>query len=619
MARVYVSSTITDLRRERREVLDWLVAAGHQPVDNYRPDSETVQASSLDDVDTCDLYVLILGHRYGYQPPDGNPDGLSITHLEFRRAGQSHKPRVALLRTSIPDVRLSDMEDPARAVLVMAFRAEVEREVRAAEFQDKSGLIQGLSTGVEAELAKLSARGQGVFLNYRREDTGPYARMLQRDLKQRFPQARVFMDLDSIQAGVSFPTAIRDAVGSSAVLVALIGRQWVTLADEQGRRRLDDPDDYVCFEIRTALAQGVRVIPVLIDGAEPLLREQLPAELEELVQLNAVSLSYAQYDYDAGRLLEQIQQVLPPAGDPAEAGHQDAATAAHPAQEEPEPQALEDAGAMTAPEWRALLTSNQLDVRVRNIYALERSPSDRTVVLEVLAEFVREHSHEPWPLPAPYVLSDAGHPKRESWFSRRFGRPLPQPAPRAAAPEHKTRPDVQAAMTVIGRRMSEVENRVEPVDLKGVDLSGADLSGADLSGADLSGANLSGANLDDAKLSTPAGAAKLSRARLDGASLYRANLNHAQLYEASLRAARLIRADLSGADLTRADLSGADLTASELSGAHLTAADLTNADLAGAVWPSEGSVPEGWARMATSGGLTRDASPPHVPGGYKGI
>jgi hypothetical protein len=46
--------------------------------------------------------VLILGHRYGSQPADGNPEGLSITHLEFRRAGQSRIPRVALLRTSIP-------------------------------------------------------------------------------------------------------------------------------------------------------------------------------------------------------------------------------------------------------------------------------------------------------------------------------------------------------------------------------------------------------------------------------------------------------------------------------------------------------------------------------------
>jgi Domain of unknown function (DUF4062) len=155
MAKVYVSSTISDLRAERQAVLDWLVAAQHQVVHSYRPDSDTVRDSCLADVDTSDVYVLIAGHRYGFQPPQGNPEGLSITHLEFRRAGQTGKPRVALLRTSIPDIALSDVGDPPRLALVQAFRAEVAGAVRPAEFGDLRGLIQGLSTGVQAELAKL--------------------------------------------------------------------------------------------------------------------------------------------------------------------------------------------------------------------------------------------------------------------------------------------------------------------------------------------------------------------------------------------------------------------------------------------------------------------------------
>ncbi len=155
MAKVYVSSTVADLKRERRVVMDWLVAAGHQPVHSYQPNSDTVRDSCLDDVDTCDLYVLILGHRHGFRPAADNPEGLSITQLEFRRAGQSGIPRIALLRTSIPDVSLSDLADPQKLALVSAFREEVAREVRPAEFSDRQGLIQGLSTGVQAELAKL--------------------------------------------------------------------------------------------------------------------------------------------------------------------------------------------------------------------------------------------------------------------------------------------------------------------------------------------------------------------------------------------------------------------------------------------------------------------------------
>jgi glucose/arabinose dehydrogenase len=158
----------------------------------------------------------------------------------------------------------------------------------------------------------------GIFLSYRREDAAPYARLLQYQLSERFPDARVFMDLDSIEAGLDFAEVIRDAVGSSAVLVALIGRQWATLADEQGRRRLDDPDDYVRFEVQTALKRGVRVIPVLVDNARPLRQQQLPAELHKLARLNALELSYGRYQYDSGRLLDLVQRVLAAAGDLAE-------------------------------------------------------------------------------------------------------------------------------------------------------------------------------------------------------------------------------------------------------------------------------------------------------------
>jgi len=124
MAKVYVSSTIADMERERRVVLDWLRLARHQAVDSYLPGSDVVRDSCLDDVAACDLYVLIAGHRYGVRPAGGNPEGLSITHLEFRRAGECGIPRVALLRTSIPDVRLSDLQDQARAPLLLSFRDE---------------------------------------------------------------------------------------------------------------------------------------------------------------------------------------------------------------------------------------------------------------------------------------------------------------------------------------------------------------------------------------------------------------------------------------------------------------------------------------------------------------
>ena len=104
MAKVYVSSTVADLKRERQAVIDWLVAAEHQPVHSYRPSGDTVQDACLDDVNGCDLYVLILGYRYGCVPADNNPEGLSITHLEFRRPARpaSHGSRCCAPAFSTP-------------------------------------------------------------------------------------------------------------------------------------------------------------------------------------------------------------------------------------------------------------------------------------------------------------------------------------------------------------------------------------------------------------------------------------------------------------------------------------------------------------------------------------
>ena len=140
--------------------------------------------------------------------------------------------------------------------------------------------LESACPGEVRDVAGLSS--WGVFLSYRREDAAPYARLLQVQLSKLFPDARVFMDLDSIEAGLDFAEVIRKAVDSCAVLVAWIGRQWATLADEQGHPRLYNPNDFMRFEIQRALQRGVRVIPVLVDGARPLRQEQLPAELHEL-------------------------------------------------------------------------------------------------------------------------------------------------------------------------------------------------------------------------------------------------------------------------------------------------------------------------------------------------
>ena len=149
-----------------------------------------------------------------------------------------------------------------------------------------------------------------IFLSYRREETDFPAGWLHDRLAAHFGRDQVFRDVDDIPLGASFPEVIAKAVASCDVLLALIGFQWVTITDEEGKRRLDDPNDFVRLEIEAALQRGVLVIPILVRGAKMPPAQQLPASLAELVHRNALELSPTSFDFDIGRLLKVLDQTL---------------------------------------------------------------------------------------------------------------------------------------------------------------------------------------------------------------------------------------------------------------------------------------------------------------------
>jgi hypothetical protein len=137
---------------------------------------------------------------------------------------------------------------------------------------------------------------QGIFLSYRRHDAGVSASLLRMGLEQCLPGAQLFRDAESIEPGANFRARIEGAIRSSAVLLALIGPSWLKASDDAGHRRLDDPDDVLVWEITLALRLGVRVIPVLVEGAQMPQPDQLPQVLRELADLQAVTLDHRDLD-----------------------------------------------------------------------------------------------------------------------------------------------------------------------------------------------------------------------------------------------------------------------------------------------------------------------------------
>jgi hypothetical protein len=159
-----------------------------------------------------------------------------------------------------------------------------------------------------------------IFISYRREETAYAAGWLFNRLADEFGAGQVFKDVDSIELGDDFVEVINSAVGSTDVLLALIGDEWLTITDEAGSRRLDDPDDFVRLEIEAALARKVRVIPILVDGARMPRAEELPPSLAPLARRQALELSPSRFEFDTSRLLKVLDKTLgakPPPKDAA--------------------------------------------------------------------------------------------------------------------------------------------------------------------------------------------------------------------------------------------------------------------------------------------------------------
>jgi len=142
-----------------------------------------------------------------------------------------------------------------------------------------------------------------IFMSYRREDTGWAAVSLFDRLAGHYGRDRIFKDVDSIDLGDDFVEAITTAVGSCHALLALIGKQWLTVTDQNGRRRLDNSGDFVRLEIEAALTRGVRVIPILVDGARMPHADQLPGSLAPLARRQALELNPNRFGSDFQRLL----------------------------------------------------------------------------------------------------------------------------------------------------------------------------------------------------------------------------------------------------------------------------------------------------------------------------
>jgi len=156
-----------------------------------------------------------------------------------------------------------------------------------------------------------------IFISYRRDDSAGHTGRIFDRLSDHFGLDSIFMDVDTIRPGRDFVEAVRQAVGSCDRLVAVIGGEWLSISDATGSRRLDDPDDLVRLEVAAALERGIRVVPVLVQGARMPGAPDLPDALKPLATRNAQEVSDRRFHSDVQRLIEALRTPDP---EPSESG-----------------------------------------------------------------------------------------------------------------------------------------------------------------------------------------------------------------------------------------------------------------------------------------------------------
>jgi len=146
-----------------------------------------------------------------------------------------------------------------------------------------------------------------IFVSYRRDDSADVAGRIYDRLVQTFGRESVFKDVDSIPPGLDFRDVIDEAVRKCDVFLVIIGTQWLELKDADGRRRIDDPRDYMRAEIEIALNRNIPVIPVLVQGASMPSADKLPLGIRQLAYRNGLQVHPDPYFHkDMDRLISKL-------------------------------------------------------------------------------------------------------------------------------------------------------------------------------------------------------------------------------------------------------------------------------------------------------------------------
>ena len=152
---------------------------------------------------------------------------------------------------------------------------------------------------------------ESIFISYRRDDSQDVVGRMYDKLVIRYGSDNVIRDIDSLTIGRPFPEALDDAVATAAIILVIIGKQWVTLCNDDGTQRLADPNDFVRREVIRAIESHKSVVPILVSGAEMPAKQDIPAPLHPLLDQHGSRVRPdPDFHHDMERLMRQIDAAI---------------------------------------------------------------------------------------------------------------------------------------------------------------------------------------------------------------------------------------------------------------------------------------------------------------------
>jgi hypothetical protein len=241
--------------------------------------------------------------------PDGRIFDIEDRPQQARQEAAAQAEREAAAQAEREAAAQAEREAAAQAQREAAAQAQQEAEERVRREAAAQARREAAKRDRDMAASRPVAPGR-IFINYRRTESAYPTAWLYERLANHFGREDIVRDLDSIEPGDDFVEVIDQYVRSCDVMLVVIGTRWISITDEDGHRRLDDSADFVRSEIEAALQRGIRVIPILVDGARMPRSEQLPPSLVKLSRRQAVVLSPERFQDDTDRLLPFLDKTV---------------------------------------------------------------------------------------------------------------------------------------------------------------------------------------------------------------------------------------------------------------------------------------------------------------------